>query len=90
MESSSDALTTSRLGSGSLGAVIGQFKSKGTKAIWREGYRDFNWQTRFHDQIVRNERHLTELRSYIRDNPRRWEKSVETSPALCADDSESD
>jgi putative transposase len=92
--SSSGDLPASRLASGSLGAVVGQFKSNCTKAIWRGGYRSFGWQERFHEQIVRNERHLAQLRSYIRDNPMRWEQKqrerVETSPALCDDASESD
>jgi REP element-mobilizing transposase RayT len=59
---------------GSLGAVIGQFKSKCTKRIWKARHRDFNWQDRFHDQIIRNERALHEIRQYIRENPLRWSK----------------
>jgi len=74
MDLSSSDLPASRLVSGSLGAVIGQFKSNCTKAIWKEGHRSFGWQTRFHEQIVRNERHLAQLRAYLRENPLRWEK----------------
>jgi len=36
-------------------------------------FRALAWQERFYDQIVRNERTLAHLRSYIRDNPLRWE-----------------
>jgi len=61
------------LQSQSLGAVIGQFKSKVTKRIWWHlRQKDFGWQPRFHDAIVRNPAHLAHLRAYIRDNPRRW------------------
>jgi putative transposase len=58
---------------GSLGAVIGQFKSKATKRIcWGLRFRDFAWQERFHDTIVRDADALTRLRAYIRENPLRW------------------
>jgi len=57
----------------SLGAVIGQFKSKATKRIcWGLRLRDFAWQERFHDAIVRDPEALERLRAYIRENPLRW------------------
>ncbi|MCX7840424.1 MAG: hypothetical protein N2559_13375, partial [Anaerolineae bacterium] len=59
--------------SNSLGAIIGQFKSVCTKRIWRAGYRDFAWQARFYDHIIRNERALNRIRAYIANNPARWE-----------------
>lgn len=59
--------------SNSLGAIIGQFKSVCTKRIWRAGYRDFEWQARFYDRIIRNERALNRIRAYIANNPARWE-----------------
>ncbi len=63
------------LQSQSLGAVIGQFKSKVTKRIWWNlRQRDFGWQPRFHDEIIRNPTHLERLRAYIRDNPKRWDR----------------
>jgi REP element-mobilizing transposase RayT len=69
------ALPASRLAPNSLGAIIGQFKSRCTKRIWQAGHRDFDWQTRFFDQIIRNERALAYFRAYIRGNPLRWKKS---------------
>ncbi len=42
----------SRLKSNSLGSIIGQFKSVCTKQIWKMGFNDFRWQTRFHDHII--------------------------------------
>jgi REP element-mobilizing transposase RayT len=62
----------SRLLANSLGAVMGQFKSKCTKEIWGKGHRGFAWQERFFDQIVWNEKMLHRLRLYIRQNPLRW------------------
>lgn len=58
----------------SLGAVIGQFKSETTKRIRRNlNQRAFAWQARFYDTIVRDLAHLDNLRTYIRENPLRWE-----------------
>ena len=56
----------------SLGAIIGQFKSVATKRIWAAGWRDFAWQTRFHDRIIRDQAGLDAVRRYIANNPRRW------------------
>ena len=38
----------------SLGSIIGQFKSVCTKRIRKMRYRDFAWQPRFYDRIIRN------------------------------------
>jgi putative transposase len=65
--------TTSRLTSGYLGAIIGQFKARSTKRIWREGFREFGWQPRFYDHIIRDEGSLPDIRQYIIDNPHKWE-----------------
>ena len=67
------ASTASRLAAGSLGAIIGQFKSRSTKRILRAGYRNFRWQPRFYDHIIRNERSLNDICRYIAHNPKKWE-----------------
>jgi putative transposase len=61
-----------RLQAGSLGAIIGQVKSKCTKRIWTAGYTDFAWQPRFYDHIIRDEASLARIRQYIATNPARW------------------
>jgi putative transposase len=62
-----------RLLSQSLGAAVGQFKSKSTKRIRMDLKRpDFAWQPRFHDAIVREPADLERVRAYIRTNPSRW------------------
>jgi len=59
--------------SGSLGAVIRRFKADATKQIWWNLKRkDFDWQERFHDTIVRTPAELERIRAYIRENPARW------------------
>ena len=60
----------------SLGIIMGTFKSKATKSIRAMGYRSFDWQDRFHDHILKNVQELEQARTYIRENPRRWETNT--------------
>jgi REP element-mobilizing transposase RayT len=60
------------LKSGSLGAIINQFKSVCTKRIRAAGH-DFGWQARYFDRIIRDDRALHEIREYIVTNPLKWE-----------------
>lgn len=69
-------LGVGRLYKGSLGAIIGQFKSVCTKRIWATGH-DFAWQPRFYDEIIRDENHLDSVREYIHNNPLKWELDQE-------------
>jgi len=57
-----------------LGSVINQIKSICTKKIWKAGYFDFAWQSRFYDHIIRDDESLNKIREYIRTNPQRWEE----------------
>jgi putative transposase len=57
----------------SLGTIVGQFKSKATKSVRAMGYRDFAWQKRFHEHIVGSLEELDRIRTYIQENPQRWE-----------------
>ena len=61
------------LKSGSLGAIINQFKSVCTKRIRAAGH-DFGWQARYYEQIIRDEKSLHDIREYIVNNPLKWEK----------------
>lgn len=65
---------TARLQPNTLGSIIGQFKSVCTKRIWAAGFRDFAWQTRFYDHIIRDEKSLHKIREYIINNVGRWEQ----------------
>ena len=56
----------------SLGAIIGQIKSICTKRIRMKVARDFGWQSRFYDRVLRNEREIESARRYIFDNPAQW------------------
>ena len=60
--------------SGSLGAVVGSFKSAVTRGINRlRGCPSVPvWQRSYHDRIIRNDDELRRIRTYIRENPLRW------------------
>ena len=59
--------------SGSLSTIIRGFKSAVTNQIHKHGDNHFSWQPRFYDRIIRNERELNAIRTYIKLNPLRWE-----------------
>ncbi|UCF60839.1 MAG: hypothetical protein JSV37_13940 [Anaerolineaceae bacterium] len=59
--------------SDTLGTIIGQFKSACTRRIRADCVRDFAWQSRFYDHVIRDETDLQRIRQYIRDNPGKWE-----------------
>ena len=61
---------------------MGQIKSNCTKHIWAAGFTDFNWQARFYDHIVRNERSLNAIREYIIKNPLNWEQDKDNIEGL--------
>lgn len=56
---------------GSLGAIIGQFKSRVTKRIWAK-MNDGNisiWQRNYYERIIRDQAELERVRTYIIQNP---------------------
>ena len=60
--------------SGSLGAIIGQFKSVSVKRINadRETPGGVIWQRGYYDHIIRNDADLYRIREYISNNPLQW------------------
>lgn len=68
----SEDVPPARLYAGTIGSILGQFKSVCTKRIWTSDY-DFAWQLRFYDQIVRDDKTLLAIREYIRNNPLKWD-----------------
>ena len=67
-------LTMARISpkTGSLGAIIRSYKSAVTN--WcRKNDHDFAWQSRFYDEIIRDENMLDRVREYIRNNSLQWE-----------------
>ena len=60
---------------GSLGAIIGNFKSVAARRI--NGLRGTPgapvWQRNYYEHVARDERELNAIRQYIVDNPARWD-----------------
>jgi putative transposase len=63
------------LASGSIGAIVGQFKSTVTKRInlIREAPALPFWQRNYYEHIIRNEIELSRIGEYIENNPLKWE-----------------
>ena len=57
----------------SLGDVIGKYKAAVTRQSRKMGYKQYQWQPRFYDRIIRNERELFQIRKYVQQNPLKWE-----------------
>ncbi|MDX2004260.1 MAG: transposase [Meiothermus sp.] len=58
----------------SLGSLVAGLKSSVTTKInrLRQTPGADVWQERYHDQIIRNDRHLENIRQYIAHNPANW------------------
>lgn len=56
---------------GSLSTIIRSFKSAVTRTS-RLFNPDFEWQSRYHDHIIRDEKTLNKIRQYIIQNPLNW------------------
>lgn len=63
--------------SGSIGAIVGQFKSAVTKRIPCANREGFDWQRGYYDRIVRNNGELNRIREYIKNNPANWKDDEE-------------
>jgi REP element-mobilizing transposase RayT len=70
--------------SGSIGAVMAQFKSIVTKRInvLRNNLGCPVWQRNYYERVIRNEDELFRAREYIVNNPMKWELDKE-NPVNC-------
>ena len=59
---------------GSIGAIIGNYKSVSTRQInrLRRAPGTLVWQRNYHDRIIRNQQELDNARIYIQANPQNW------------------
>jgi putative transposase len=64
---------------GSVGAIVGQFKSVVIKQINRSRGTPSApvWQRNYHEHIIRDEMELNRIREYIRQNPLKWAEDRE-------------
>lgn len=63
----------------SLGAIIGQFKSRSSRRVnmLRNLPGKSIWQRNYYDHIIRNDQDLYAIRKYILENPYKWEEEKE-------------
>ena len=53
----------------SLSELMGAFKTRSSKFIRLSGFSEFQWQTSFHDRIIRSTTELNRIVKYINENP---------------------
>jgi putative transposase len=58
---------------GSLSTIIRSYKSVVTKNA-RHIHADFAWQPRFHDHIIRTNESYQNIKTYINENPVKWDE----------------
>jgi len=61
-------------GKGTISSIIGSYKSIVTKKA-RE-ISAFSWQSRFYDNIIRNEKAYEKIVNYVENNPKKWEEDM--------------
>ncbi|MGI0487253.1 transposase [Pantanalinema rosaneae CENA516] len=65
-----------RLGAGTVGAIVLNFKSVTTRSLNRIQRSPGNsiWQRNYYEHIVRSEESLQQIRQYIQNNPLSWQQ----------------
>jgi putative transposase len=58
---------------GTIGSIIGQFKSISTKKIREKELLGFHWQRNYYEHIIRSKPEFEKLRKYILGNPANWQ-----------------
>ncbi|MBN2086729.1 transposase [Candidatus Peregrinibacteria bacterium] len=58
----------------SLSSIINQFKGAVKRWCNKNGHSNFQWQSRFYDHIITNDKELLEIREYIYYNPQMWDR----------------
>lgn len=61
--------------SGSVSAIIRSYKSVVSKNS-RLINSNFNWQSRFHDHVIRNSESFENIQNYIQNNPINWKEDT--------------
>lgn len=57
---------------GSLSVIVRNYKAMLKRWCNESGFDEFTWQRGFYEHIIRNERELFSIRSYIINNPLKW------------------
>jgi REP element-mobilizing transposase RayT len=62
-----------KLTKNSLSTIVNHYKGAITRYVRKNGNEIFRWQKGFYDHIIRNEKDLHRIRTYIQNNPLKWE-----------------
>jgi len=57
---------------GSVSVIINQYKSSVKRWCNKHNFNQFQWHSRFYDQILHNETAIDSIREYICNNPKHW------------------
>jgi REP element-mobilizing transposase RayT len=62
-------------GKNSISSIVGGYKSAVTKHAHRLGF-EFSWQSRFYENIIRDEKRYANIVKYVNHNPIKWEDDM--------------
>ena len=60
-------------GKNSISSIVGGYKSAVTKHAHRLGF-EFVWQSRFYENIIRDEKRYIKIVDYVNQNPLKWDE----------------
>jgi REP element-mobilizing transposase RayT len=64
----------SPLSKGSVSSFINHFKGHIKKWCNKNGFPEFDWQSRFHDRVIRNNGEYEQIEKYIQNNVLNWDE----------------
>jgi putative transposase len=59
---------------GSVSMIINQYKGAVKKWCNENGFGDFNWQGKFYDHVIRDNKEYWAIKNYIINNPANWRR----------------
>ena len=59
---------------GSVSVIIQQLKSSVKRWCNKNSFNDFQWQSRFHEHIIRDNESFERIKNYIINNPSNWKE----------------
>jgi len=59
---------------GSVSVIIQQYKSSVKRWCNKNNHNNFEWQSRFHDRVIRDDQFYQTISDYIIKNPAKWNK----------------
>ena len=59
----------------SISSIVNHFKGNVKRWCNKNGFGHFEWQSRFHDRIIRDAKEFFCIQEYIRNNPAKWSRN---------------